>query len=109
MTVTQDGTNLVVTWNPVTNADSYIVQRQEAGSGSSFASIQEGVGTNTFTDATVVEGVGYNYRIIAVNTEGQTNPSDPAFGEIGLETGRGQRQVYGPFDVEEKMETVMQK
>ena len=82
--VEASGTDLVVSWTAVTGADSYIVQRQEAASGAGFTTLASNVAGTSYTDDTVVEGVGYNYRVFAVNAGGQSNPSDPVFGEVGL-------------------------
>lgn len=82
--VTEQGGVLMVSWGAATGADSYTVQRQVASSGSSFSSIASDLTATNYTDASVVEGTGYNYRVIAAGEGGQSNPSDPAFGEIGL-------------------------
>lgn len=84
LTVTADGSALVVSWSAVTGADSYIVQRQEAAAGQGFSTLASGLTATTYTDDDVAEGTGYNYRVLAVNSAGQSNPSDPAFGEVGI-------------------------
>jgi hypothetical protein len=81
--VSENAGALVITWTAVTGADSYDVQRQNTTDGGSFSTIAEDVQGTTYTDDTVDDGVGYNYRIIANNENGASNPGDPTFGEVG--------------------------
>lgn len=75
---------LSVSWNASANATSYIVQRQLAAGGQAFSNLADNVSSTSYVDSSVEAGQGYNYRIIAVGEGGQSNPSDPAYGEIGL-------------------------
>ncbi|HJS46409.1 MAG TPA: fibronectin type III domain-containing protein [Gemmatimonadales bacterium] len=68
-------TSVSLTWNTVTGADSYVVQREVAaapvvrGGALSVTRVFETVGTpatNAFTDETVTGGTTYNYRVAAV-------------------------------------------
>lgn len=68
-------TSVSLTWNAVTGADSYVVQREVAaapsvrGASLSRTRVFETVGTpvtNAFTDGTVTGGTTYNYRVAAV-------------------------------------------
>ncbi|MEK9501774.1 fibronectin type III domain-containing protein [Gaopeijia maritima] len=82
--VTEQDGDLMVSWGASTGADSYTVQRQVASSGSSFSTLAADLTATTYTDMTAAEGTGYNYRVIAIGEGGQSNPSDPAYGEIGV-------------------------
>lgn len=82
--VTESGGALVVAWAPVTDAATYDVQRQEATGGSTFASVATDEPGTSYADATAVAGTGYNYRVVAKNSDGSSTPSDPVFGEIGV-------------------------
>ena len=68
-------TSVSLTWNTVTGADIYVVQREVAaapvvrGAALSVTRVFETVGTpatNAFTDETVTGGTTYNYRVAAV-------------------------------------------
>ena len=62
----QDRSRIVLNWNSVPGADSYVIQRFD---GTEFADI----GTKTgrwYTDRTVVAGTAYTYRVLAVDAAG---------------------------------------
>jgi len=80
--VVESGGALVVTWVAVTGADTYDVQRQEVASGAAFSTIAADVVGTEHTDDTAVEGISYNYRVIAKNQNGSSTPSDPAPGAL---------------------------
>jgi hypothetical protein len=84
VSVTESEGALVVSWNASANADSYIVQRRVVQAGSSFANLAQDVTGTSHADDSAEEGVTYDYRVIAVGVGGQSNPSDPATGMIGL-------------------------
>lgn len=84
VTVAEQNGALEVSWGASTGADSYTVQRQVASSGSSFTTLASDLTATTYTDVSAAVGTGYNYRIIAIGEGGQSNPSDPAYGEIGV-------------------------
>jgi len=83
-TVVESAGALVVTWTAVSGADAYDVQRREASTGSSFATVGADRTSTDYTDGGVSAGTGYDYRIIAKNALGSSTPSDPAYGELGL-------------------------
>lgn len=60
----------VLTWTASTGAATYKVQRS-VGSGA-YADLATGLTALTYTDATAVNGTAYNYRVVAMNTSGQT-------------------------------------
>ena len=84
LNVAESGDALRVSWSASTGATSYIVQRQVAQGGSSFSTLADNVSATEYLDSSVSAGTGYNYRVIAVGEGGQSNASDPAYGEIGL-------------------------
>ncbi|MDZ7780848.1 MAG: fibronectin type III domain-containing protein [Gemmatimonadota bacterium] len=80
--VSQSGNALVVSWSAVNGADAYDVQRQAATSGASFSDIATDVTETEYTDDGVSAGTTYNYRVIAKNSSGSSDPSDPAVGAL---------------------------
>ena len=82
VTVAVSGTSLMVTWNAVTGATAYDVQRQEAVGGAAFADIATDETGTSYADDTAVAGTTYNYRVIAKNSDGESPPSDPSPGEV---------------------------
>ena len=82
--VSQQGDALVISWGAVSGATAYDVQRQEAEAGATFSTIAGDVSGTTFTDGNVTPGTTYNYRVIAKNSGGTSDPSDPAPGTLGL-------------------------
>ena len=83
--VTLSGGALVVSWGSVTGATAYDVQRQAAASGASFSTIASDVTDTEYTDASVSTGSTYNYRVIAKNSSGDSDPSDPVVGVVPAE------------------------
>jgi hypothetical protein len=94
-TVAVQGDALVVSWNAVTGATAYDVQRQEAGA--SFSTIASDVSGTSHTDSDVTPGTTYGYRVIAKNTDGSSNPSDPALGMVD-EDQPAEAVLAGPID-----------
>ncbi len=82
-TVTQEGNALTISWNPVTNATAYDLQRQNVSTGGSFGSIATDLTTTSYTDSSVQVDVQYSYRVVAKNEGGSSTPSDPTPGRIG--------------------------
>src|SRR5690606_7989472 len=83
-TVTE--TSVSLTWNAVTGADSYVVQREVAaapavaGAALNVTRVFETVGTpatNAFTDETVAPETTYNYRVATVIDGEQGSYSTP--------------------------------
>ncbi|HSE27229.1 MAG TPA: fibronectin type III domain-containing protein [Gemmatimonadales bacterium] len=101
-TVTE--TSVSLTWNAVTGADSYVVQREVAaapavrGVALSVSRVFETVGTpaaNAFTDETVSAGTTYNYRVAAVVDGTQGTFSTP----IQVSTGEGPKVAIVDEDI----------
>ncbi len=76
------GDALVVTWNTVTGAESYSVQRQVEGE-ATFSDLATGLTEGPYTDETVVPATTYLYRVASVRGT-ETSNSDPVIGELGL-------------------------
>lgn len=101
-TVTE--TSVSLTWNAVTGADSYVVQREVAaapavrGVALSVSRVFETVGTpatNAYTDETVSAGTTYNYRVAAVVDGTQGTYSTP----IQVSTGEGPKVAIVDEDI----------
>ncbi|KAF4323903.1 hypothetical protein G195_001864 [Phytophthora kernoviae 00238/432] len=60
----------VLTWTAATGAETYKVQRSVVGG--AYADVATGLEVLNYTDASVVNGTAYSYRIAAVNASGQT-------------------------------------
>ncbi|AFH63220.1 pectinesterase family protein [Paenibacillus caseinilyticus] len=67
--------SVTLTWDPVPGAAGYTVQRAAAGSGS-YETVVEGLTAAVHKDTAVVNGTAYDYRVLAVNTSGDSAPSD---------------------------------
>ena len=65
---------VVLSWNPVTQATSYNIKRSIT-SGSGYVTIGSAIGT-TYTDSTVTDGTTYYYVISATNSIAETPNSD---------------------------------
>lgn len=66
---------ITVTWNAVSGAASYRVERQPVNG--SFTQVAE-VTTTSFTDADLRPATTYTYRVIAANGQGTSEPSGTA-------------------------------
>jgi hypothetical protein len=60
-------TEIALTWNAVTGASSYLVERASAANPGAFAAIGGTVTTTNYADNTVTAGVAYSYRVAAVS------------------------------------------
>jgi len=70
----------IVTWNAVSGATRYIVQR--SADNAAYGAIASSVTGTTHTDADVMAGVDYEYRVVAVRGSEQSAPSDEVFFNI---------------------------
>jgi len=70
---------IVVSWNRVDGAVSYIVERS-IGSSQQFNRVSV-VNTNTYTDRNIQADYRYNYRIVTVAANGKSNPASSPVAE----------------------------
>jgi len=69
-------TSVTLSWTASPDAANYTVQRQPVGG--AFSEIASGVADVTYTDTGLTSGTVYNYRVIAVDSDGNaSDPSDP--------------------------------
>jgi len=70
------GNNVVnLSWNPVANADRYVVKRSTTASGP-FIDIDTNVTDSDYSDNNVTNGTTYYYVVVAVNAIGESSPSN---------------------------------
>ena len=70
--------NIYLTWNPSPGASSYNLYRGTQSGHEAALPIIFGIGTNSYTDANVVPGVGYYYQVTALNGYGESGKSNEA-------------------------------
>ncbi len=87
------GDALVVTWNAVSEAESYTVQRQTLGD-ATFTDLATGLTETSHTDDTAVPATTYLYRVVSVRGT-ETANSDPVIGEIGLRVAEVSGAITG--------------
>jgi len=74
----QSATSVLVSWNAVTGATSYVLERAEASAPGVFTAIGGSITTTSHTDDAVTAGVSYSYRVAAVNAAGTGSFSSAA-------------------------------
>jgi hypothetical protein len=57
-------------WNAVSGATSYRIERTDPSQPGVFTEIGGAITTNSYVDATVLDGVSYGYRVAAANSSG---------------------------------------
>jgi autotransporter-associated beta strand protein len=75
--------NIALSWNPVSGATSYILERGTAGGGP-FLVIASGLSALAYTDTNVVSGNTYYYSLTGSNSFGLGAQSTVIAGEAGL-------------------------
>ena len=75
--------NVSLSWNPVSGATSYILEKGTS-SGGSFSVIASGVSALAYTDTNVVSGDTYYYSLTGSNGFGLGSQSNVISGEAGL-------------------------
>jgi hypothetical protein len=70
-------TQIVISWNTVSNADYYILERTTTTSPPTFATIYSG-SINNFNDNNLTQSTTYYYRVLAVNNNGSSSYSNIA-------------------------------
>ena len=68
VTVTTTLSSATITWQPVTGATSYSVQRATGTTGGTFASVSDQVTGTTLTDNGITAGTDYRYRVAAIRS-----------------------------------------
>jgi hypothetical protein len=71
-------TSIQVSWASVSAATSYSVQRRAPDTESAFTTIASGLTTTSHTDNTVTPNTLYEYRVVALNENGNSPPSKSA-------------------------------
>ncbi|HEY7479224.1 MAG TPA: fibronectin type III domain-containing protein [Gemmatimonadales bacterium] len=65
-----DGSSIEVSWNAVTGATGYILERAEGSPPGTFAQVGDTLTGTTYSDTDITADVVYSYRVAAVNAEG---------------------------------------
>lgn len=68
-----------LTWNGSTGATSYNIYRSLTAGGEGATAYATGVTSTSFTDTGVTNGTTYYYKVTAVNSAGESGPSNEAF------------------------------
>lgn len=74
----QSATSILVSWNPVSGATSYTLERADPSNPGVFTGVGGSITTTTYTDNAVTAGTAYSYRVAAVNTSGAGSFSSAA-------------------------------
>jgi fibronectin type 3 domain-containing protein len=75
----QSSTEIALSWGDVGTETGYRIERSDDG-GTGWNTVgTAGQDVTSFTDAGLVPGTGYAYRVIAINAGGESGPSPPAF------------------------------
>ncbi len=77
LTPTSGNAQVLLNWDPVTNADTYTVKRATT-QGGPYTIIAENITETSYLDTSVVNGITYYYVVTAVNTAGESDPSNEA-------------------------------
>jgi hypothetical protein len=84
--LSDDGTSIEVSWNEVTGATAYVLERAEGSPPGEFTQLADDLTETTFSDTDITAGVVYTYRVAAVNDAGTGNFSSPVtVGDAGGE------------------------
>lgn len=76
--VEQGDGSIQVSWNAVSDATSYVLERTEPSTPGAFVQVGGTLTTNSYNDTDVDAGVAYGYRVAAVNAVGTSAPSATA-------------------------------
>ncbi|BBI32670.1 fibronectin type III domain-containing protein [Cohnella abietis] len=86
LTAIAQNSSIVLNWSTVTGATSYIVQRSTTVGGP-YTAIASNVSGTTYSDTSAVAGTTYYYVVLAVNSNGQSGPSNEASAKIEAASG----------------------
>lgn len=100
LSATAGNAQVVLTWNAVAGAASYLIKRGDS-SGGGYSVAGEYVAGTTYTDATVTNEKTYYYVVSAVNARGESpnsaevnaSPATPPSPPTGLTAARGDTTV----------------
>jgi hypothetical protein len=73
-----DGGAIVVSWNAVTGASAYAVERDDLGDAAGYGEVASALTATTYRDEDVQAGVAYSYRVRAVRGTERSGASDAA-------------------------------
>jgi hypothetical protein len=71
--VSDGGTSVEVTWNAVTGATGYVLERAEGTPPGTFAQLGDETTETSYTDTDITVNTAYSYRVAAVNDAGTGN------------------------------------
>ncbi len=77
LTATLGNTQVLLNWDQLTEADTYTVKRSTT-QGGPYTTIAENITETSYLDTSVVNGTTYYYVVTAVNTAGESDPSNEA-------------------------------
>lgn len=83
--VAQSEASVLVGWNTVTGATSYVLERADPASPGTFAAVGGAITTTSYSDEGLTPGAAYSYRVAAVNGNGTGSFSAPV--NVTLEGG----------------------
>lgn len=68
-----DGSSVEVSWNPVTGATAYVLERAEGTPPGDFSQVGDELTGTTYSDTDITAETSYGYRVAAVNDAGTGN------------------------------------
>ena len=71
--LSDDGTSVEVSWNAVTGATSYVLERAEGSPPGAFTELADTITGTAYTDTDITAGTAYSYHVAAVNDAGTGN------------------------------------
>jgi hypothetical protein len=71
--VSDDGTSVEVTWNAVTGATGYVLERAEGTPPGTFTQLGDETTETSYADTDITVNTAYSYRVAAVNEAGTGN------------------------------------
>lgn len=78
-------TSVRVSWNAVSGATGYIVERASAANPGVFAQVGGTIATTSYDDAAVTAGVAYSYRVAATDGSKTSSTSTPVTFTTGVQ------------------------
>ena len=95
LAATTDGSQVILDWNDALNATSYSVYRSATAGGPYGSAIATGLGTSTFTDATVTTGSTYYYVVTASDASSQSGNSAESSITVVIPAPTGLTRIQG--------------